>query len=87
MHNDGERRVIYIGAESQSHKGLWGRMSGRESNSRWRRQFAAEMEDACREMTRRGHRLLQVVPVVNTAYETKGWTEGVWLFVEPAERE
>jgi hypothetical protein len=87
MQSDGEHRVIYIGAESQPHKGFWGRMIGRESNSGWRRQLAAEMEDACQEMTRRGHRLLQVVPVLNTAYEKGGWTEGAWLFFGPAESE
>ena len=70
---------------SATAKWVLGRMTGQESDADWRRRLAAEMEDACQAMARRGHRLLQVVPVLNTANDKGSWTEGAWLVFGPGE--
>lgn len=83
MNREGRHRVIYIGTDRKPHHGFWSRMSGQTADGDWRRQVAAEMEDACQEMTRRGHRLLHVVPVLNSVNDKGSWTEGAWLFFGP----
>jgi hypothetical protein len=85
MQYDGESRVIYVGADQQPRTGFWDRINRKESDSVWRSRVAAEMEDACREMTRRGHRLIQVVPILGTSNYKGSWTESAWLFFGPAE--
>lgn len=75
----GDSRVIYVGGSRRSiGRWLWF-MPRYEPEHEWRQRLATEMEDACEEMSRRGLRLVQIVPVASSVSLQGAWTEGAWL--------
>jgi hypothetical protein len=73
-------RVIYIGAERRLKRRWLGWLGFSEPDSDWRQRQAQEIEDACQEMSRRGLRLVQIVPVLSAGSLGGSRTEGAWLF-------
>jgi hypothetical protein len=78
-------RVIYIGSERRLKRRWLGWLGMYEPEREWRQRLAQEMETACQEMSRRGLRLVGVIPVLNAQSMKGSWTEGAWLyFNQPA---
>ena len=73
-------RVIYIGAGRRLKRRWFGRPGLAGPECEWRQCLAQEMEDACQEMSRRGLRLVQIVPVISAGAMRGSWTEGAWLY-------
>ena len=77
-------RVVYVGTGRQSKPGFLGFLGRREPEDEWRQRLTTEMDDICREMARRGYRLMQVVPALSSVALQGSWTEGLWLVFSPA---
>lgn len=73
-------RVIYLGAERRRKRRWFDWFGLSEPDPDWRRRQAQEIEDACQEMSRRGLRLVQIVPVLTAGNLRGSRTEGAWLF-------
>ena len=80
-------RVIYVGTGRQPTPGVRGFFGRREPEDEWRQRLTAEMDDICREMARRGYRLVQVVPALSSIALQGSWTEGLWLIFSPTSPE
>ena len=72
-------RVVYLGSKPRVRRRWFGWLRSPEPDGDWRQQLAQEMEAACQEMSRRGLRLVQIVPVMSAVGLRGSWTEGVWL--------
>jgi hypothetical protein len=72
-------RVVYLGTSRRQKRRWFGWLRSPEPDGEWRQQLALEMEAACQEMSRRGLRLVQIVPVMSAASLRGSWTAGVWL--------
>ena len=80
----GESRVIYVGSPRRRSQRLFGLIPRYEPEHEWRQRLAAEMDDICAEMGRRGLHLMQVVPVLSSVSMQGAWTEGAWLYFTSA---
>ena len=73
-------RVVYLGSGRRLQRRWFGWQRSCEPDSEWQQQLAQEMEAAGQEMSRRGLRLVQIVPVMSAAGLRGSSTEGVWLY-------
>jgi hypothetical protein len=80
----GDSRVIYVGSPRKRTERLFGLIPRYEPEHEWRQRLAAEMDDVCVEMGRRGLGLVQVVPVLSSVSMQGSWTEGAWLYFTSA---